>query len=59
MTKQNAMKKVIELLQSNDVTKEHEAFEIAYKFDITLTEIWDDKDDEIIGMMVEDETLYF
>lgn len=59
MTKEAVIKQVIELLESNDTEKENEAFELAYKFDIALTEIWDDEDEEIIGMMVEDTTLYF
>lgn len=59
MTKEAVIKQVIELLESNDTEKEKEAFELAYKFDIALTEIWDDEDEEIIGMMVEDTTLYF
>lgn len=58
MTKEAVIKQVIELLESNDTEKENEAFELAYKFDIALTEIWDDEE-EIIGMMVEDTTLYF
>ena len=57
MTKEAVIKQVIELLESNDTEKENEAFELAYKFDIALTEIWDDEDEEIIGMMVEDTTL--
>lgn len=59
MTKEAVIKQVIELLESNDTEKENEAFELAYKFDIALTEIWDDEDEEIIGIMVEDTTLYF
>ena len=57
--KKTAIKQVIELLESNDVVNENKAFEIAHEFDIVLTEIWDDEDEEIIGMMVEDETIYF
>lgn len=59
MTKETAIEKVIELLESNDTAKENEAFEIAYEYDIVLTEVWDDEDEEIIGMMVEDTTIYF
>lgn len=59
MTKETAIKQIIKLLESNDTAKENEAFELAYKFNIVLTEIWDDEDEEIIGMMVEDTTLYF
>lgn len=55
MTREAAIKNVIELLELDDT----EAFELAYRFDIVLTEIWNDEDEEIIGMMVEDTTLYF
>lgn len=59
MTKKTAIKQVIEMLESNNTTKEKEAYEIAYKFDIVITEIWDDNDDEIIGLLVDDEVIYF
>ena len=55
MTRAAAIKKVVEIISTQDDISEAE--EIAYKNDITLIEVW--SDDEIIGMMVEDETIYF
>lgn len=56
-TNAEAIKKIIELINTQDDIREAE--EIAYKNGITLTEIWADDGEEIIGMMVEDETIYF
>ena len=56
-TNAEAIKKIIELINTQDDIREAE--EIAYKNGITLTEIWADDAEEIIGMMVEDETIYF
>lgn len=57
MTRTEAIKKVVEIISTQDSIREAE--EIAYRNDITLTEVWDEADDEIIGMMVEDEVIYF
>lgn len=57
MTNTETIKKIIELINTQDDIREAE--EIAYKNSITLTEIWSDDGEEIIGMMVEDETIYF
>lgn len=51
--------KIIELLESNNLVKENEAFELARKFNICITEIWNDDDTEIIGLAVEDNVIYF
>lgn len=55
MKKTEVIKKIVEIISTQDDISEAE--EIAYKNNITLTEVW--SDDEIIGMMVEDETIYF
>lgn len=47
------------MLESDDVEMQDKAMGIAYDFDIVITEIWDDNDDNIIGMSVEDEVIYF
>lgn len=57
MTRAEAIKKVIEIISTQDSIGEAE--EIAYQNDITITEVWDETDDEIIGMAVEDEVIYF
>lgn len=57
MTKKEAIKQVIEMLESNNAIKEKEAYEIAYKYDIVISELWDD--DDIIGLTVEDDVIYF
>ena len=57
MTRTEAIKKVVEIISTQDSIREAE--ESAYRNDITLTEVWDEADDEIIGMMVEDEVIYF
>lgn len=48
------IKKICELLE-NDFTEK--AFKLARENNITLEEIWED--DEIIGIAVEDEIVYF
>ena len=57
MTKREAIKQVIDMLESNNTVKEKEAYEIAYKYDIVISEIWNDED--IIGLTVEDDVIYF
>lgn len=57
MTNAEARRKIIELINTQDDIREAEG--IAYENGITLTEIWADNGEEIIGMMVEDETIYF
>lgn len=59
MTKDKAINKVIKMLESDNVEMQDEAMKIAYDFGIVITEIWDDNDDNIIGMSVEDEVIYF
>lgn len=55
MKRSEVIKRVVEIISTQDDISEAE--EIAYKNNIALTEVW--SDDEIIGMMVEDETIYF
>lgn len=57
MTRTEAIKKVVEIISTQDIIREAE--EIAYQNGIVLTEIWSDDEEEIIGMMVEDEVIYF
>lgn len=57
MTKREAIKQVIDMLESNNTVKEKEVYEIAYKYDIVISEIWNDED--IIGLTVEDDVIYF
>lgn len=57
MTRTEAMKKIVEITSTQDIIREAE--ELAYQNDIVLTEVWSDDGEEIIGMMVEDETIYF
>lgn len=57
MTREEAIKKIIEIISTQDSIREAE--EIAYQNDIVLTEVWSESDGEIIGMMVEDEVIYF
>lgn len=57
MAREEAIKKIIEIISTQDSIREAE--EIAYQNDIVLTEVWSESDDEIIGMMVEDEVIYF
>lgn len=52
--KKNVVKEIIDLFEYD---RAREAFEVARKYDICITEIWED--DEIIGMSVEDEVIYF
>ena len=49
------IKQIIEIISTQDDILEAE--ELAYQNEITLTEVWGD--DEIIRMLVEDETIYF
>ena len=53
--KKEILKKISDIISNEDDIKE--AVELAQKYNITLTEIW--TDDEIIGLMIEDETIYF
>ena len=55
MKRSEVIKKVVEIISTQDDISEAE--ELAYQNNIILTEVW--KDNEIIGMMVEDETIYF
>lgn len=57
MTRTEAIKKVVEIISTQDIIREAE--EIAYQNRIVLTEVWSDDEEEIIGMMVEDEVIYF
>lgn len=57
MTRAEVIKKIVEIISTQDDISEAE--ELAYQNDITLTEVWSDDEEEIIGMMVEDETIYF
>lgn len=57
MAREEAIKKIIEIISTQDSIREAE--EIAYQNDIVLTEVWSESDGEIIGMMVEDEVIYF
>lgn len=57
MTRTEAIKKVVEIISTQDIIREAE--EIAYQNGIVLTEVWSDDEEEIIGMMVEDEVIYF
>ena len=57
MTREEAIKKIIEIISTQDSIREAE--EIAYQNDIVLTEVWSESGGEIIGMMVEDEVIYF
>ena len=57
MTREEAIKKIIEIISTQDSIRKAE--EIAYQTDIVLTEVWSESGGEIIGMMVEDEVIYF
>ena len=57
MAREEAIKKIVEIISTQDCIKEAE--EIAYQNDIVLTEVWSDDEEKIIGMMVEDEVIYF
>ena len=57
MKRVEAIKKIIEIISTQDNIRE--AREIAWQNNIALTELWSDDDQEIIGMMVEDDTIYF
>lgn len=57
MTRKEAIKKIVKIISTQDSIREAE--EIAYQNGITLTEIWADNEEEIIGTMVEDEEIYF
>lgn len=57
MAREEAIKKIIEIISTQDSIREAE--EIAYQNDIVLTEVWSESDGEIIGMIVEDEVIYF
>lgn len=57
MTREEAIKKIIEIISTQDSIRKAE--EIAYQNDIVLTEVWSESGGEIIGMMVEDEVIYF
>ncbi len=57
MTRKEAIKKIVKIISTQDSIREAE--EIAYQNGITLTEIWADNEEEIIGTMVEDEVIYF
>lgn len=57
MERSEALRKIIEIISTQDNIKEAE--EIAYQNDIELCEVWDEDEDEIIGLSVEDEVIYF
>ena len=57
MTREESIKKIIEIISTQDSIRKAE--EIAYQNDIVLTEVWSESGGEIIGMMVEDEVIYF
>lgn len=57
MTRQEAIKKIIHILETEEESKE--AFRLAYDYNVELEEIWSDDGEEIIGMCVEDEYIYF
>lgn len=59
MTRETALRRIIELLEDEQVDNTDEVFKIASEFDICLTEIWDNEDDNIIGMAVEDIVIYY
>lgn len=55
MKRSEVINKVVEIISTQDDISEAE--ELARQNDITLAEVWEN--DEIIGMMVEDDTIYF
>ena len=55
MDRREVVKRIIDIIITEDVITEAE--ELAYQNDITLSEIWED--DDIIGMAVDDEVIYF
>lgn len=57
MTRGEAINKIVKIISTQDSIREAE--EIAYRSGITLTEVWSDDEEEIIGMAVEDEVIYF
>lgn len=57
MTRIEIINKIEEIINTQEDISEAE--ELAYQNNIILTEIWDENDDEIIGMMIEDITVYF
>lgn len=54
-TREKAYKKIVNIITNDEVIDE--AIELARFYNIVLTEIWEE--DEIVGMMVEDEPIYF
>ena len=57
MTRAEAIRRMVEIISTQDIITEAE--EIANEYNICLSEVWSDDEEEIIGMMVEDITIYF
>lgn len=57
MNRKEAIKRIINMIEHEDNIKE--AFELAYSYSIEMAEIWSDDEEEIIGMMVEDDVIYY
>lgn len=55
MTREEAYSKIYNIIANEDIIDE--AVSLAREYNIILEEIWED--DEIVGMMVEDEPIYF
>lgn len=55
MTRNEAFKIVVDICTNCDNIKP--AFELARLFNITLTDIWEDE--EIIGIAIDDEVIYY
>lgn len=50
---------VNQIIAALDADNAKLAYELAYANGVVLTEIWSEDDDEIIGMMVDDITIYY
>lgn len=58
MTTQDAHRTIVRMLEDENVNM-YDVMNLAWEHDITLTEIWSDDDEEIIGMMVEDDYILY
>ena len=57
MTREEAIKRITNIVENeDDITG---AFELACTYGVEMCEIWSDDEEEIIGMMVEDEVIYY
>ena len=57
MKREDIVNKIIEIISTQDDIRE--AWDLACENDIFVSEVWNENEEEIIGVAVEDDIIYF